>query len=208
MFQKRLRLLLPLAAAGIWFIQFAPAQSSGSQQSLHANLHGTNEIPAVSTKATGEFKATIRPGDTAIDYEISYADLSGNPTQSHIHFGQKFANGGIVLWLCQSAAAAAPPPLASTPTCPASTSGTVTGTLTPTSVNPVATQQIAAGEFAEVLAAIRAGNAYANIHTVASPAGEVRGQLKPGQGVRDADDHPGKSGGKGNGKGHDTDDDN
>jgi len=40
-----------------------------------------------------------------------------------------------------------------------------------------AAQGIAAGEFAELLAAIRNGSVYANIHTAAAPAGEIRGQV-------------------------------
>ena len=33
--------------------------------------------------------------------------------------------------------------------------------------------------FAQVVGAIRAGNTYANIHTVIHPAGEIRGQIGP-----------------------------
>ncbi len=40
------------------------------------------------------------------------------------------------------------------------------------------TQQILAGELAEVIAAIRAGVAYANVHTTLSPGGEIRGQIR------------------------------
>jgi CHRD domain len=43
-------------------------------------------------------------------------------------------------------------------------------------------QQIAAGEFAEVVALIRKGLAYANVHTAASGGGEIRGQIRPGAG--------------------------
>jgi CHRD domain len=39
-------------------------------------------------------------------------------------------------------------------------------------------QAILAGELAEVLAAIRAGVAYANVHTTLSPGGEIRGQIR------------------------------
>jgi hypothetical protein len=50
-------------------------------------------------------------------------------------------------------------------------------------------QQISAGELAEVIAAIRAGAAYANVHTNLSPAGEIRGQIgNDRRGGRD-DDH-------------------
>jgi hypothetical protein len=48
----------------------------------------------------------------------------------------------------------------------------------PTDVIAIGTQGIAAQEFDEFVAAIRAGLAYANIHTVQSPGGEIRGQLK------------------------------
>jgi len=40
------------------------------------------------------------------------------------------------------------------------------------------TQQIAAGELEEVIAAIRVGAAYANVHTSVSPGGEIRGQIR------------------------------
>jgi hypothetical protein len=33
------------------------------------------------------------------------------------------------------------------------------------------------GEFAELVAAIRAGRAYANVHSDKVPAGEIRGQI-------------------------------
>jgi hypothetical protein len=36
---------------------------------------------------------------------------------------------------------------------------------------------IAVGDFARILDAIRAGAAYANVHTTARPGGEVRGQI-------------------------------
>jgi hypothetical protein len=38
-------------------------------------------------------------------------------------------------------------------------------------------QGITAGEFDEILAAIRAGKAYANVHSTTWPGGEIRGQL-------------------------------
>jgi hypothetical protein len=38
-------------------------------------------------------------------------------------------------------------------------------------------QGIPAGAFADVLRAIRAGKAYANVHTSTSPGGEIRGQI-------------------------------
>ncbi len=41
------------------------------EQKIHAELIGLREVPAVSTQASGQFKATII-NDAAIDYELSY----------------------------------------------------------------------------------------------------------------------------------------
>jgi len=49
-------------------------------------------------------------------------------------------------------------------------------------------QGIAAGEFAELLAAIRAGKTYANVHSAKFPGGEIRAQLGDRGGTRDKDD--------------------
>jgi hypothetical protein len=39
-------------------------------------------------------------------------------------------------------------------------------------------QGIAAGEFAELVKAIRARRAYANVHSLKFPGGEIRGQIR------------------------------
>jgi CHRD domain len=128
----------------------------------------------VSSVASGEFEARIDDSADTITYEVSYRDLEGTVTQSHIHFGQRSVNGGISAWLCETATN--PSPSASTPTCPAP-GGTVTGTITPVEVVGPSGQGIAAGEFEELVAAIRAGRAYANVHSSKFPGGEIRGQI-------------------------------
>ena len=60
--------------------------------------------------------------------------------------------------------------------------GTITGTIKPEHVQTVTTQGIATGELDEVIAAIRAGLAYVNVHSTQSPGGEIRGQLRRGEG--------------------------
>jgi hypothetical protein len=131
---------------------------------------------AVSTKASGKFEATIDDRNDTIHYTLRYDDLEGTVTQAHIHFGQRHTVGGIVVWLCQTAGVPAPPSVnQSTPTCPAS--GTVSGTITPAQVLEAVGQGIAPGEFDEVVAAIRAGRAYANVHSTLFPPGEIRGQI-------------------------------
>jgi CHRD domain len=127
----------------------------------------------VSSVASGNFEAVIDDDADEIQYTLSYENLEAPVTQSHIHFGQRSVNGGISVWLCEGSV---PSPSASTPACPGQ-GGTVSGTLTPLEVIGPAGQGIAAGEFEELVAAIRAGRAYANVHSTKFPAGEIRGQL-------------------------------
>lgn len=160
-----------------------------SAENIHARLIGYQEVPAVSTPASGEFEARISPDDGLIEYELSYSGLVGTVQQSHIHFGQRGVNGSVVIWLCQTTTTPAPAAVAGlTPFCPQS--GTVTGTITAANVIAAGTasQQITAGELAEVIAAIRAGVAYANVHaTPLNPGGEIRGQLRASRRDRDRD---------------------
>ncbi len=140
---------------------------------IKASLIGYQEVPAVSTVASGAFSATISPDDESIDYELTYSELQGMVTQSHIHVAQLSVNGSIVIWLCGTAMNPGP---AGTQTCPPS--GTITGTITAANVVATPSQQLAAEDLAAVIAAIRAGVAYANVHTDLSPGGEIRGQIQ------------------------------
>jgi hypothetical protein len=58
----------------------------------------------------------------------------------------------------------------------------MTGTVSPADILAIPAQNFAAGDFNAVVAAIRAGVAYANMHTAAFPMGEIRGQLEGGGG--------------------------
>jgi len=89
--------------------------------------------------------------------------------------------GGIVVWLCQTTGTPAPASVATlTPACPGAREGTVSGTITPAQVLAVTGQGIAAGEFEELLNAIRAGAAYANVHSTTFTPGEIRGHIVRG----------------------------
>ena len=77
---------------------------------IQATLTGYEEVPPVSTAASGQFRAMITRGDQSIEYELTYTGLEGTVTQGHIHFGQLSVNGSIVIWLCQTATNPSPTP--------------------------------------------------------------------------------------------------
>ena len=97
-------------------------------------------------------------------------------TQSHIHVGQLGVTGSVVIFLCQTAGS--PDPTGLAPQCPQE--GAVSGVITAANViaGSQAPQQLQAGDLAAVITAIRAGAAYANVHTQVSPGGEIRGQIR------------------------------
>jgi hypothetical protein len=156
---------------------------SRNSRGLRARLTGFEEPPSISTTGHGTFTATISRDETSISYELRFSDLEGSVTQSHIHIAQRGVNGGISMWLCGTTALPGPE---GTPRCNATepaSEGVVTGVLTAAQVigpsGPVTNpQSIAPGEFAEVLRAIRAGVAYANVHSTRNGPGEIRGQIR------------------------------
>lgn len=167
---KKLRILI-VVMAGL----LITATSANADQ-IRAILTGYEESPAVSTTARGEFLAVIDDDGTSIRYRETFSRLQGTVTQSHIHVGQLSVNGSVVIFLCQTAAN--PDPTGLAPQCPQE--GTVSGQITAANViaGSQAPQQLAAGDLAAIITAIRAGAAYANVHTTISPGGEIRGQIR------------------------------
>jgi hypothetical protein len=147
---------------------------------LRATLVGAEEVPVVSTQATGEFELRIE-SDGSVSYKLSYEGLEGGNTLfAHIHLGQTSVNGGVMTFLCGGG---------TKPTACPSPSGTVEGSIAASDILGLATQQIPAAGFDEFVRALRNGNAYVNVHTTASPGGEIRGQLKENNGRRNGHDH-------------------
>jgi hypothetical protein len=66
----------------------------------------------------------------------------------------------------------------------------VEGTIVAADILGLAIQQVPAGAFDEFKRALFNGTAYANVHTAASPGGEIRGQIRVDNGRRHGhDDH-------------------
>jgi hypothetical protein len=168
MHRRLLRSVLMTIGTSLTLCTALPAAA----ETVTVQLRGFEEVPSNTTDATGSLRLFINDRAGTIDYELSYANLTGNVTQAHIHVGQPGVVGGISLWFCGTATNPGP---AGTQLCPAS--GTITGTLTASNVVGPTGQLVAPGELDEVIRAIRAGFAYGNVHSSVLPGGEIRGQL-------------------------------
>ena len=146
---------------------------AGSEREVRTHLTGYQEVPAISTDAGGKFKAKLHTSSQEIRFELSYADLTGAVQQAHIHLGQRGVNGGISAFLCTNLGNGP----AGTQACPPAPAK-ITGTIRPADVVGPTGQGIDPMEFDELVRAIQAGVAYANVHSATYPNGEIRGQLK------------------------------
>jgi hypothetical protein len=179
---------MSLAAAIAVAFPAGYAGADRSPTSFAAKLSGFQEVGplpgptaaetgAILSGATGTLRLDFN-GTTSIDYTLTYTSgFSSAVTQSHIHFGKRHVPGGIIIFLCSNLGNGP----AGTPACPPAP-GKVTGTLTAAGVVGPTAQNIPIGNFPGLLAAITSHTAYANIHTVNFPAGEIRGQIEPNEG--------------------------
>ncbi len=133
--------------------------------SFTANLSGGSEVPAVATPATGMADFMLSPDGTSLSYTLSVANIS-DVTQSHRHLAAVGVNGPVVAWLFPAG-----PPATLIP-------GVSNGVLAQGTLTAANLTGILAGQpLSALIDAINAGNAYVNVHTVAHPGGEIRGQI-------------------------------
>ena len=175
--RRRLTILaVPTALVAVLVLASVMPSGAGGSRNIRADLNGYEEVPAVSTVAAAQFRAEFSEDGESVDWALAYADLEGSVTQAHLHFGQPAVSGGISVFLCSNLGNGP----AGTQACPPS--GTIGGTFTASSVVGPSTQGIAAAEYGELVAAIRAGMVYANVHSTKWQGGEVRGQVRDGGG--------------------------
>lgn len=157
-------LVLPIRAtseAG----QALRSPNAPAKDHFHATASGREEVPPNDSRGRGTATFKLSDDGTSLSYRLIVANLE-NVTQSHIHIAPKGVNGPVVVFLFGfvSGGVTQNGPLAE---------GTIT------QADLIARPAIGfGGTMAELLAAMRSGNAYVNVHTVALPGGEVRGQVR------------------------------
>ncbi|MGH8286678.1 MAG: CHRD domain-containing protein [Steroidobacteraceae bacterium] len=158
----------PILAAGVAMLALtAVSLGSDGHRTVKAKLKGFNEVPAISTTGRGKFRARLNAD--SIEWELDYERMEDTVVAAHIHIGQRDVNGGVMVFFCGGGGR---------PAC-TSPAGSFSGIITAAEVIGPAGQGIAAGDFDEVLRAIRAGVTYVNVHsTPRFPGGEIRGQVR------------------------------
>jgi hypothetical protein len=130
------------------------------------HMIGANETPPRETAAQGQLILRFEAGGTELRYKLLAANIV-DVTQAHIHLAPPGVPGPAVVWLYPSAPPAVPIP------------GRFQGVLAEGVITDASVVGPLAGEgVAGLVAAIREGNAYANVHTVQYPPGEIRGQVE------------------------------
>ena len=180
-------LLIGALAFTVAVVGASPTASTSAPgaNNFRAVLDGFEENPSISTTGHGHLNLRIDEANQSMEYELTYDDLEGVGTTpfvtngvvlfAHIHVSAPGVNGGIAVFLCGGGSKGACP----TP------SGTFSGVIVPADILGPASQGINPTEtttFDELVRAIRAGYAYANVHTTRWTGGEIRGQLRTGNG--------------------------
>lgn len=145
------------------------AQPPGGQKNFRASLSGSNEIPEVDSNAAGVALFKLSESGDELKFKLNVANLE-DIVQAHIHCGSPDVNGPVVAFLFG----------------PASPTVTVNGTLsegviTAADIIPLPDSPECPGgvaDFDDLIEKMRTGDAYANVHTIASPTGEIRGQIR------------------------------
>jgi CHRD domain-containing protein len=165
--------ILQIAVAALLPIVAACGDDGPSNVNLATNftatLSGTNEVPPVTTPATGS--ATLSVSGGQITYTVNVTNLQ-NAVVAHIHIAPTGENGPVRLNLCGTGAPQ--------PACTSGTGVLATGANGTTVGTPAIT-------FDSLLSAMRTGGAYVNAHTNlagctagdpgCNPGGEIRGQV-------------------------------
>src|SRR5437867_12024276 len=158
--------LIGIAAIGILSVFFVGTSSLTShlltaqaEEKFSAKLSGKEEVPPNKSPAIGF--AWVKTTNDHIGYEVNVTDID-KVTAAHIHLGESGKNGPVILTLFKGG-----------PT--EQTNGTVAeSNVTASNLEgPMKGKGVP-----DLVAAMKNGTTYVNVHSTDFPDGEMRGQLK------------------------------
>lgn len=136
-----------LAGAALIAALSLSAPALAATVNLKADMSGASEVPPNDSAGKGAVTATYDTDSKTLSWKGTYSGLSGPAVAAHFHVGEPGKNGGVAVPIFTSADKAASP---------------FEGKATLTDAQ--ATDLLA-------------GKMYANVHTAAHKAGEIRGQV-------------------------------
>jgi len=134
------------------------AAAQASEQKFNAKLSGKEEVPPNGSPSTGI--AWVKITDDKIQYKVNVTDMD-KINAAHIHLAEAGKNGPVILTLFKGG-----------PT------EQVNGTVGEANVTGSNLEGPMKGKsVTDLVAAIKNGTTYVNVHTTDFPDGEIRGQL-------------------------------
>ena len=149
-----------LAALILALVAIAPAAWA---KDFKATLSGDQEVPPVVTDTTGKFKLHLNKDETEGEITLTVRD-GVRISRAHLHCAPVGVNGPIVLFLVGDNLAGY------------EVDGKWISNAVVTDANII--NPACGATIADLADAMRAGNVYVNVHSVASPGGVVRGQVE------------------------------
>lgn len=131
---------------------------------FHVFLSGDEEVPPVETETSGEALFHTDGRQTEMDFSLRVDDAQGilGVAGAHLHCGAAGENGPVVAFLAGQAAPGFDGDVK------------IEGTLKDSNIiNPACGATIS-----ELAHEMIFGNVYVNVHSVANPGGEIRGQVE------------------------------
>lgn len=158
--------IIAVAAVYLSMPQGPATTSSTPTNSYFSSLAGSNEVPKA-TGSTGTATATyvISADGSTIHFVLTVTNVA-NITAAHIHFGNASVSGPVIVPLYIGAKINGP-----------FTGILAQGNITASSISLGGSPSVQ--NMAQLIAAIKGGQTYTNVHTTAWPAGEIRGQIHP-----------------------------
>lgn len=163
---KKLYAILAVVLVSLVVASVAAATPPESKNFV-APLEGGQEVPPVDTTAAGAAVFRLNEDETELSFKLIVSNIE-DVTQAHIHCGAPGVNGPVVVFLYGFGPVVSPDGLLAQ------------GTRTATDLIPRPDSAACPGgvaNFAQLVEKLRTGGAYANVHTVVNPGGEIRGQI-------------------------------
>jgi len=153
-------ILLTLFAVLIPFLHVGPSAAELASTAFVASMDGGQEVPSVTTGATGAATFQLDAQGTGLQFELTAENLT-DAVAAHIHCAPVGMIGPFGVTLFNG------PPT------------TVNGILAQGTIeNPDANNGCGWADLAAVVTAMESGDTYVNVHTIRNPGGEIRGQIR------------------------------